>query len=169
MGEALGLKGDSAELKDLRRGSGAFGASDEGKGWTNLITRSATQANELADEVGMDREKMFKMVQTAEDAGETADDLRARVKKETGKDITAGEARALQRSGRNLEGAGMLGALADGKKGEDLQKHITSQLESLEKAGISAEESKEQIIEMRGKVKIEGNMLDLSQTQGSTR
>ena len=170
MGEALGLAGDSKELKDLRRGSGAFGASDEGKGWTNLITRSATQANEIADKVGMDRKDLFKMVQSAEDEGETADELRDRINE--GRDpkdqISAGEARALQRSGRNLEGAGMLGALAEGKEGEELQQHITSQLESLEKSGISAEESKEQIIEMRGKVKIEGNMLDLSQTQGTT-
>jgi len=169
MGEALGLEQDSSELKDLRRSSGAFGASDEGKGWSNLITRSATQANDLADKIGMDREEMFKTIQSAEDAGETADELRKRIKDETGKDITASEARALQRSGRNLEGAGMLGALAEGKKGEELQQHITSQLENLEKTGISAEESKEQIIEMRGKVKIEGNMLDLSQTQGSKR
>jgi hypothetical protein len=112
---------------------------------------------------------MFKTVQTSDKAKETAEDLRERIKNETGKDITEGEARALQRSGRNLKGAGMLSALAEGKKGEELQQHITSQLESIEKQGISAEDAKEQIIEMRGKVKIEGNMLDLSQTQGTKR
>lgn len=169
MGEALGLDAGSKELRDLRRGSGAYGASEEGKAWTSLITRSAEQVGGIADKIGMDKKQLYGILESEEGQEMTASELQAKLEKESGKKVTLAEARALQKSGQSLEGAGMLGALAEGKTGEELQKHIAGELESLEKTGISAEEAKTEIIEMRGKVKIEGNMLDLSQTQGTKR
>ena len=171
MAAELGLDPDkdAALITKLRKEHGAFGQSVEGRGWAKTIEKSASTVSEISSKLGMNREDAYKAIQNARKDDMTASDLAEKLSKDTGQKVTEAQARQMMGAGGRLEEAGMLSALAEGKSGEDLQKHLTAQLSSLEKSKVSAEDVKERIMEIRGKVKIDGEFLHLNQTEGTTR
>ena len=162
MAAELGLDPDTdaEEIADLQRSHGVYAQSAAGRSWANVITDKTAALTAIGEKAGLSREQAANKVSAARrdrlTAGEFAEQLQ----------ISEPEARRLLEAGGGLADAGMLSALADGKTGKELQEHLSTQLASLEKQKVSAEEGGRRVLEIRGKVKLDGEFLHLNQTEG---
>lgn len=149
LASAFGMGAESEERLDLQREAGAFAAGGKGMDLANAISRSAESLSGF-------KGANLKELRQAFDEGTLNEKLEGKSDFEKSK---------IRRGFSVLSSTGMLDAFMETDVSEK-QKMMAAQFKSLQETGMSLDDVREKRMELTGKLRIEGDIGQLSDTTG---